>query len=82
MDSEENLIAGVPAIATHLYGRAAGKKEQRRVYRMLEEGEIDGFKLLGLWHIRPAATREHIDQRAQQAAEEIAAKRAQRGEGE
>lgn len=54
MDLSDDLLFGVNAIATYL------GVSTRRVYYLLETGELPGFKMGGRWHCRKSTVIQRI----------------------
>jgi hypothetical protein len=62
-------IRGVAAIARHL------KEPDHRIYRGLELGYIAGFKIGGVWHLRPSTQLAHYKKLEEERRAEIEAER-------
>lgn len=54
IDLGDDLLVGVEAIAK------ATRATKRRTYHLLETKQLPGFKLGGLWHLRPSSYRAHL----------------------
>ena len=57
----DDLIRGAAAIAQEL------GEPLRRVYHLLETGQIPAFRLGGRWYVRRSSLRDHFDQLEQEA---------------
>lgn len=68
-DLADDMLSGVPEIAVFT------NQPERRVYVLLNRGELPGFKLGNIWHSRKSTIRARIEQL------ERGARRTERGAG-